>query len=241
MGGGRFVVLAGVVAVRCVEAFFAVTWLIGFALVWRTTRRTFLVGLYLGATLSFTHDWLYGGPAMWNMTFAPHTILLGTWAGRQEALWAPLSYGSFFGIFAFLWLRYLEEPLSRRLGAWRYLAVFPTIYLANLVVEGTLIQLTHANTYHLDSKWLIFNLPWLHLFTTGAMGAGLVWIAVQSMRVLEFAGWRELDPHDSPTDPDVPRRVRVAIFSVGLAVPHVAFTAAAIAGLYLYAFLGVHT
>ena len=233
-------VLAGVVAVRLVELFFAAAWLIGFVLVWRTTRRTFLAGLYLGATLSFSHDWLFARPEMWNMTFAKHTLLVADWGGRGEGLWAPLSYGAFFGVFGLLWLRYLEPVLEPKLHAWRYLVVVPAIYVANVVVEGTMIALSHANTYHLDKKWILFNLPWLHLFTTGVMGAGLVWIAVQSLRVLEFAGWRELDPPSAPLPRDVPRRVRVAIFSLGLAVPQVAFTAAALVGLYLYDILKVH-
>jgi hypothetical protein len=232
--------LASTTGVRLVELFFAVAWTVGLVLVWKTTRRNFLVGLYLGSTLTFAADWTFAGPALWNMKFAPHTLLIGTWGGRGEALWAPLSYGAFFGIFGWLWLRFVEPRLQPKLGPWRYALIFPAIYAGNLLVEGTLIQLTHANTYGLGSEWLLFNIPWLHFFTTGIMAAGLVWAAVQSTHLLELAGWHELEPHDKPQDVSFTRRSRVAIFSLGLAVPHVAFAAAITAGLYLYRALGVH-
>lgn len=231
---------ADLLAVRLVELGFAIAWIVGFVLVWRTTRRTFLVGLYLGATLSFSHDWVLGGPTLWDMTFADDTVLLGTWGGRQMAVWSPVSYGSFFGIFAWLWLRYAEPRLAPRLASWRYALVFPAIYVLNVVVEGGMIELSDANTYHLDDRWVLLNIPWLHLFTTGTFAAVLVWIAVQSLRVLEFAGWRELDAPGSALQREVPRPVRVGIFSLGLAVPHVAFTAGTIVTILLYDAIGVH-
>lgn len=49
--------VVGVFAVRMVEPFFALAWIGGLAAVW----RTFLAGLYLGATLSFSHDWVIAG------------------------------------------------------------------------------------------------------------------------------------------------------------------------------------
>jgi hypothetical protein len=85
------------------------------------------------------------------------------------------------------------------------------------------------------------------------------------MRLLAHFGWHELEPAPAasprrdrvlvspsgaeaqsipaPTsvtgDQPVPRRIRSAIFVVGLALPHAAFTAATMVGLYLYDWIGV--
>jgi hypothetical protein len=251
------------VAVRLVELLFLASWLGGLWLVWKQTRHTLLLGVYLGCTLSWTHDWVLASPEIWRMDFHPDTIWIASWGSRNEGLWAPLSYGAFFGIGAFVWLRYLEAPLRQKLGAWRYLVMFPAVFAGNVIVEGAIIQWAHTNRYHQAGSWLVFNIPWLHLVTTGVMLAGIIFFTVEAMRVLEHFGWRELEPAPPttaaprrarvlvspsgtavqpdgagagtiPVTPPVPRRVRAAIFAVGLALPHAAFTAATMVGLYLY-------
>jgi hypothetical protein len=251
------------VGVRLVELFFLLAWAAGFWLFWKQTRRTLLLGVYVGCTLSWTHDWVLGGPEVWKMDFHPHTIWIATWGSRPEALWAPLSYGAFFGIGLFAWLRYCETPLRARLGAWRYLAVFPAAFVGNVIVEGAIIEWAHTNRYHQPGHWLVFNLPWLHLVTTGAMLSAILFFTVEAVRVFEYFGWRDLEPAGAPapvpaqpvfspagavsptaqpeTPPGVapataavPRRVRTAMFVVGVALPQAGLTFATMVALYLY-------
>ena len=256
------------VGVRLVELFFGLSWVAGFWLFWRQTRRALLLGVYVGCTLSWTHDWVLGGPEVWKMDFHPHTIWIATWGGRPEALWAPLSYGAFFGLAAFFWLKYAETPLRARLGPWRYLVLFPAIFAGNVVVEGAIIEWAHTNRYHQPAHWLIFNLPWLHFVTTGAMLAGILFFTIEAVRVCEYFGWHDLEraatPAPAPRQPalalagdrspqpgslpvpaplsaeaPVPRRVRTALFAVGVALPQAGLTFATMLALYLYDWLHV--
>lgn len=252
------------VGVRLVELFFLVAWAAGFWVFWNHTRRALLLGVYVGCTLSWTHDWVLASPEIWRMDFHPDTIWIASWGTRNEGLWAPLSYGAFFGIGAFVWLKYLEAPLRQKLGAWRYLVIFPAVFAGNVIVEGAIIEWADTNRYHQAGNWLLFNIPWLHFVTTGVMLGGIIFFTVEAMRLLEHFGWRELEPAPvaprpervlvSPSgaaaQPDpapraaageqpVPRRIRAAIFVVGLALPHAAFTAATMVGLYLYDWIGV--
>ena len=251
------------IRVRLVELFFLVAWAAGFWVFWTQTRRALLLGVYVGCTLSWTHDWVLGGPEIWRMDFHPHTIWIATWGGRPEALWAPLSYGAFFGFGLFVWLRYCETALRARLGPWRYLVLFPAAFVGNVVVEGFIIEWAQTNRYHQPSHWLVFNLPWLHLVTTGAMLAGILFFTVEAVRLLEYFGWRDLEPARRPApqpaervlspsgaelepQPDparaavalaggtVPRRVRAAMFAVGVALPQAGLTFATMLALYLY-------
>ena len=255
------------VGVRLVELFFLVAWAAGFWLFWHHTRRALLLGVYVGCTLSWSHDWVLAGPEIWKMDFHPHTIWIATWGSRPEALWAPLSYGAFFGFGVFVWLRYFETSLRARLGAWRYLVLFPAAFLGNVVVEGSIIEWAHTNRYHQPGHWLIFNLPWLHLVTTGAMLTGILFFTIEAVRVLDHFGWHDLEapgppvpsatarvltpaggqvlsqPDAAPTpmavDAAVPRRVRTAMFMVGVALPQAGLTAATMVALYLYDWLHV--
>lgn len=250
------------VGVRLVELFFLVAWAAGFWVFWNHTRRALLLGVYVGCTLSWTHDWVLAGPEIWRMDFHPDTIWIATWGSRPEALWAPLSYGAFFGFTIFFWLKHFETPLRARLGPWRYLVLFPAIFVGNVIVEGAIIEWAHTNRYHQPANWLIFNLPWLHLVTTGAMVTGILFFTVEAVRVLEHFGWRELEPAGAPaervlapvgprqtepamlpnlaaTEPAVPRRVRTAMFVVGVALPQAGLTAATMLALYLYDWIGV--
>ena len=255
------------VGVRLVELFFLVAWIAGFWVVWKYTRRALLLGVYVGCTLSWTHDWVLGGPEIWRMDFHPHTIWIATWGNRPEALWAPLSYGAFFGLAVFGWLKWFEAPMRARLGAWRYLVLFPAIFAGNVAVEGAIIQWAHTNRYHQPGHWLVFNLPWLHLVTTGAMLAGILFFTIEAVRLVGYFGWDDLQPPGTPlTVPGppvlqpaggdvrieataqpaagpapvaVPAWVRAAMFFVGVALPQAGLTAATMLALYLYDWLGV--
>ena len=251
------------VGVRLVELFFLLAWAAGFWVFWNHTRRALLLGVYVGCTLSWTHDWVLAGPEIWRMDFHPDTIWIASWGSRPEALWAPLSYGAFFGFAIFAWLKYFETPMRARLGPWRYLVLFPAIFVGNVIVEGAIIEWAHTNRYHQPANWLIFNLPWLHLVTTGAMVTGILFFTIEAVRILEHFGWRELEPAGTriervlaptgggrqaqletlpvpgATDQAVPRRVRTAMFAVGVALPQAGLTAATMLALYLYDWIGV--
>jgi hypothetical protein len=250
------------VGVRLVELFFFVAWAAGFWVFWNHTRRALLLGVYVGCTLSWTHDWVLAGPEIWRMDFHPDTIWIASWGSRPEALWAPLSYGAFFGVAVFAWLKYFETPMRARLGPWRYLVLFPAIFVGNVIVEGAIIEWAHTNRYHQPANWLIFNLPWLHLITTGAMVTGILFFTTEAVRILEHFGWHDLEPAGAPvdrvlapaggrrtqletfptpgaTEPAVPRRVRTAMFVVGVALPQAGLTAATMLALYLYDWIGV--
>jgi hypothetical protein len=261
--------------VRLVELLFLVAWGAGLWVFWNHTRRALLLGVYVGCTLSWTHDWTLAGPEIWRMDFHPDTIWIATWGSRPEALWAPLSYGAFFGFAIFLWLKHFEEPARDRLGTWRYLALFPVIFVGNVVVEGSIIEWAHTNRYHQPANWLVFNIPWLHLVTTGLMLTGILFFTIEALRVLEHFGWQDLEPPGrtapvpaervlapagaglpgepearpgatavpaaaaATTDAAVPRRVRLALFAVGAALPQAGLTAATMVALYLYDWVGV--
>jgi hypothetical protein len=250
------------VGVRLVELFFLLAWAAGFWVFWNHTRRALLLGVYVGCTLSWTHDWVLAGPEIWRMDFHPDTIWIASWGSRPEALWAPLSYGAFFGFAVFAWLKYFETPMRARLGPWRYLVLFPAIFVGNVIVEGAIIEWAHTNRYHQPANWLIFNLPWLHLVTTGAMVTGILFFTIEAVRILEHFGWRDLEPVGAPvqrvlaptgggqthletlstpgaTEAAVPRRVRTAMFVVGVALPQAGLTAATMLALYLYDWIGV--
>lgn len=191
------------VGVRLVELFFLVAWAAGFWVFWNHTRRALLLGVYVGCTLSWTHDWVLASPEIWRMDFHPDTIWIATWGSRPEALWAPLSYGAFFGFALFGWLRYCEAPMRARLGPWRYLVLFPAIFVGNVIVEGAIIEFASTNRYHQPDNWLFFNIPWLHLVTTGAMVTGILFFTIEALKVLEHFGWQELQPARTPA-PDEP-------------------------------------
>ena len=231
--------MVATVGVRVVEAGFLLAFLAGLWLVWTQTRRGLILGVYFGAFLSWQHDWVYAGPEMWNMEFQSDSIWIATWGGRGEALWAPLSYGAFFGILTLVWLKYLEEPLRDRLGVWRYGVAMVGVYVANVIVEGVMIELTEANVYGLDDKWLFFNIPWLHFVTTGLMLVVTLFMISQARHILDQLGWDDLDVADG--DREHPPRTRTAILLIGVALPHAAFATAMMVGLYVYQLLGVHT
>lgn len=192
------------VGVRLVELFFLVAWAAGFWVFWNHTRRALLLGVYVGCTLSWTHDWVLASPEIWRMDFHPDTIWIATWGSRPEALWAPLSYGAFFGFSVFGWLRFCEAPMRARLGPWRYLVLFPAIFVGNVIVEGAIIEWASTNRYHQPDDWLIFNLPWLHAVTTGAMVTGILFFTVEALKVLEYFGWRDLQPPGAPIPEPAP-------------------------------------
>jgi len=157
--------------VRVWEVQVIVAWLIGLWMCWRYTRRAFLLGVYLSTSLTFGYDFLFAGSNLWRMTFHPDSIWMFQWFGRRYAVWAPLSYGFFFGIAAYLGIRY-RVWLHQRLGVWQYVIAFPVLYVLNLAIEGTAIALWQVNIYHLPPKYLLFHVPIMHFVTTGIMFSG---------------------------------------------------------------------
>lgn len=217
--------------VRVWELLVLLTWLGGLWLCLRHTRRAFVLGIYLSTTLTFGFDWLYG-LHLWHMSFHPDTIWMFRWFGEPMALWSPLSYGFFFGIAAFVGLRY-RGVLDARLGAWQYVLAFPTIFLLNVVVEGGAIEFWQVNTYHMPEEQLVFNLPWRHLLTTGTMFAGTLWLARNAYVFVERSGWSDFVDEPEGTA-NVVRGMRARLVLLGLSVPVAAFYFSFLIGMFIY-------
>lgn len=223
--------------VRLWELMVAATWLFGLWLCLRHTRRSFLLGVYLSTTLTFGYDWLFARDWMWRMTFHPESLWLFELFGEKYALWAPLSYGFFFGIAAYLGVRH-RDWLDRVLGIWQYLLAFPVIFLLNIVVEGTAIELWQVNCYRLPPQWLIANIPWLHMLTTGTMFSGTLFLVRHGHRLLETLGWNDFIDEGPAPNAEL-TRIRSSVFFLGLAIPQAAFYAALVLGLFLYDLLAI--
>jgi len=218
--------------VRVWETAVMLSWVFGLWLCWRYTRRAFLLGVYLSTSLTFGYDFSFAGHDLWRMTFHPDSIWMFEWFGRRYALWAPLSYGFFFGIAAFIGLRY-RDALDRRLGVWQYVLSFPLLYALNLAIEGTAIQLWQVNVYHLPPSYLFFNLPLMHFVTTGLMFTGTLWLSRNSFEILLRAGWSDFRAEPArERNGDAGFRRRV--FLLGLATPQAAFYVALTVAYWLY-------
>ena len=221
-------------AIRAVEVFFLTAWVFGFWLCFTKTRRAYLLGAYVGLSVTWLWDWLFAYH-LWNMTFAHETIIMLTWAGHGEALWAPLSYGAFFGIAMYFWMRH-EPAIVRTFGIWRYPLIFPTMFIANLIFEGLIIQFTNCNTYHLPEQFLVINIPWMHFVTTGGMAFGVIILNSTALSVFKEAGWEEFL---SATSGPLSKGWRAKLFWIGVCLPQAAFFFSLLAGMYLYDAMGL--
>lgn len=222
--------------VRIWEAMVLLTWVYGLWLCLRHTRRAFVLGAYIGTTITIGYDWIFARDWMWRMTFHPDTIWMFDWFGQKYALWAPLSYGFFFGIATFVSLKY-RDALDLRLGAWQYLLAFPLIFVLNMIVEGGAIELWQVNIYHLPPQYLVANIPWTHLLTTGTMFSGTLFLTHRAQDVLRYAGWDDFAVGTAPPQPGL----RSSILILGMAVPQLAFYVAMVLGFFLYDALGLPT
>ena len=71
--------------IRVAELFSLTGWVIGFWLCYTKTRRGYLLGAYIGTTLTWAFHYLFA-IHLWHMEFAPGKIILVEWAGVGEAL-----------------------------------------------------------------------------------------------------------------------------------------------------------
>lgn len=207
-------------------------WLLGLWLCLRHTRRGFMLGVFMGCSLTFGYDWFFADARLWNLHFHPDTIWLYHWFGQPQALWSPLSYGAFFGIAGFLALRY-RKVLDRRLGLWQYPIAMPLIFLANVVVEGGAIALWQTNVYQLPPEYLFGNIPIRHLLTTGLMFAVALFCARQALDLIERAGWSDFNA-DPAGAANAEPRMRWKVLLLGVVVPQAGFYAALVAAMMLY-------
>lgn len=217
------------------ELAYTLAWLGGLLLFWFRTGKSLLLGSYIGCSLSVGFDWILGSSRVWNLNFAPDTVMLFSWFGIGQPLWGPVSYGVFYGFILFAWTKGIDG--IRRMGIWAYLLLFPGIFLVNLVAEGTIIALTGAYRYALPDNTLFFHVPWMHFFTTGTMAAGIVGLCGATYALVRDLGFDDLDWKRAP-DP-VWRRHRAVLFVIGIALPQAAYYASLLVAFTLYSSLGL--
>src|SRR5437660_2265730 len=111
-----------IVALRGWEVYCALAWAFGIYLVSRFGRTRFLAGVYAGATLLGLWDWMLNDRWFFRITMDSRAFRLATIDGRPWTVWAPLSYGFFFGITTLVCLRY-RDRLDAVLGRAQYLAI----------------------------------------------------------------------------------------------------------------------
>ena len=217
------------------EALYVVAWLAGLGLFWLRTRRAFLLGAYFGCSLSMGYDWLLSSSRVWNLQFDPTTVHLFSWYGIGQPLWGPVSYGVFYGLILFAWVLQVER--IRKLGVWAYAALFPAIFLVNVIAEGSIISLSGAYRYGLPATLLVFHVPWMHFLTTGIMAAGIVGLCGGTYSLLRDVGWDDLSIAD-PVDAAVGRH-RAMLIALGVALPQAAYYASLLAAFTLYSAMGL--
>ena len=225
-------------AIRAIEIFAIGSWLIGLLICLRQTRRSVLLGMYVGCSLTWGYDWILSMPTIWNLSFPAGTIMMTTWFGRSEALWAPFSYAAFYGLTLFYWLKF-RAPIDARLGFLQYLLAFPAGFLLNLVVEGSMIEFMGSNHYGLPAQMLVYNIPWLHFITTGSTFALLGLSGKAVLRIFDRTGWDDFDTSPRTLTSADTRFARTA-FWVGVIAPQGAFFAVVVEAFYLYTWLGPH-
>lgn len=152
-----------IVAIRGWELFCVALWLTGLALVVRYGRTRFLAGVFTGATLcALLWDWIIGADWFFRITFDDRFVMLYSIEGRPEPLWAPLSYGFFFGITSLVALRYRRQ-LDAALGRWQFVLIPVALGLSDLIIEGITVGLLDLYVFRYDTAWLLFGVPYTNV------------------------------------------------------------------------------
>lgn len=222
-------------AVRVIEVLAVASWAVGLWICFVQSRRSVALGLYVGCALTWGYDWILSAPEIWNLSFPPGTIMMTTWFGRDEALWAPFSYAAFYGLTLFYCMKY-RVRIEARLGVWQYVLAFPIGFALNLVVEGSMIEFFGSNHYGMPGSYLVYNLPWFHAITTGSTFALLIASGNVLLRVFDRIGWDDFDTSKPVAESD--RAFARSAFWVGVIAPHAAFFAVVVEAFYLYSWFG---
>jgi hypothetical protein len=163
-------------------------WLIGLVLVVRYGRTRFLAGIYTGATLSaLLWDWILGAGWFFRITFDDRFVMLYTIQGRPEPLWAPLSYGFFFGITSLVALRY-RRRLDATLGNWQFVVVPVLLGLSDFVIEGITVGALELYVFRYDPAWLLFGVPYTNVLMIAVTECCILYAARGMGELLERAG-----------------------------------------------------
>jgi hypothetical protein len=175
-----------IVALRGWELYCALAWATGIYLVSRFGRTRFLAGVYFGATLLGLWDWMLNDRWFFRITMDSRAFRLATVDGRPWTLWAPLSYGFFFGITTLVCLRY-RDRLDAALGGAQYLAVGLLLGLGDLVIEGTTVGALHLYRFHYRHL-LVSGVPLTNVVFVAIGQATLLFLARRTASVIEAAG-----------------------------------------------------
>ena len=175
-----------IVALRGWEVYCALAWAFGIYLVSRFGRTRFLAGVYAGATLLGLWDWMLNDRWFFRITMDSRAFRLATIDGRPWTVWAPLSYGFFFGITTLVCLRY-RDRLDAVLGRAQYLAIGFGLGLADLMIEGTTVGALHLYRFHFRHL-LVWGVPLTNVVFITIGQATLLFLARRAAFVIEAAG-----------------------------------------------------
>jgi hypothetical protein len=175
-----------IVALRGWELYCALAWAFGIYLVSRFGRTRFLAGVYVGATLLGLWDWMLNDRWFFRITMDSRALTLATVDGRPWTVWAPLSYGFFFGITTLVCLRY-RQRLDAMFGGAQYLVIGFTLGLADLVIEGITVGALHLYRFHFR-QLLLWGVPLTNVVFITIGQATLLFLARRAALVIEAAG-----------------------------------------------------
>ena len=181
-----------IVALRGWELFCLVLWLAGFVLVARYGRTRFLTGIYAGATLcALFWDWILGGEWFFRLTFDERFFMLYSLEGRPEPVWAPLSYGFFFGITSLVALRYRRQ-LDEKLGKSQFVIIPIALGLSDIIIEGITVGALDLYVFRIHESWLAFGVPYTNVLFIVVTEFFILYAARGMGELLERAGFRAI-------------------------------------------------
>lgn len=170
---------ASIVALRGWEIVCIALFLVEALVIVRYGRTRFMVGLYAGATVAAVlWDWILRQHWFFNLTFDGRDIPLYTLDGHFEPLWAPVSYGFFFGITPLLAIKY-RDRLDRLFGNWQYPIIGVLLGIVDIGIEGTTVGALDLYRFGHREEWLIAGVPYTNV----------LFVAVTVMFLLYTARW----------------------------------------------------
>ncbi len=170
------VAATSIVAVRGWELTCLALWLAGIWVLRKYGRTPLLVGMYLGSTVAAgLWDWILGSSWFFRLRFDHRFFTLYSLAGRGEPLWAPLSYGFFFGITTILAVRFGPQ-LDGAFGRWHLVVIPILLGLADIVIEGITTTALDLYAFQYRKAWLAFGVPYTNVLFVAVTEVFLIYL-----------------------------------------------------------------